>query len=197
MSLPELLIKTRQPLGLLEPPPTGPDLDTTDGILPGSGPVLSFMMQNQQADYWCWAAIGVSLRRFLRGETQTQCDLATAVFNATVDCCANREACDTVKPLEIALTRAQVFASRIMTPATPQTVSAQINAGRPVGCAIRWSADNGAHFVVVYGFSVDLNGVPWVAVADPLYGPWRGPYGNFRDQYLGGAGRWIASYFTA
>jgi hypothetical protein len=196
MSLPELLERTRRPLGLSEPPP-GSSHETKDGILPGVGPVLGFTMQHQQADFWCWAAIGVSVRRFLRGQTRRQCDLATEVFNSGLNCCQNKKACDFVQPLEVALTLSGVFAG-MTGPVAPETVRAQIVDGRrPLCCAVRWYADGAVHFVVIHGFSVDLSGTAWVAVADPLYGPWKGKYDAFLSAYPNGAGYWIASYFTA
>jgi hypothetical protein len=126
-----------------------------------------------------------------------QCQLATLVFNGSIDCCQNPQACDVPKPLQIALSRAEVYAGGVMSSIPPAAVSGHINAGRPLGCGIRWYSGGTPHFVVIYGFSVDFDGKPWVAVEDPKYGPWVGPHAEFRIAYRAGAGRWVATYYTA
>jgi len=168
------------------------------GLLESLGPdiVLDFDMEAQDPskDFWCWAAVGVSVLFFLRGESRMQCELASEVLNG-FDCCNNPDPCDVMKPLEIALARAQVYRNRVMSPVNPDIIANEMMNQKPLGCAIRWGTGK-AHFVVVYGISRDGDGTPWVAVDDPKYGKWQGSYTEFRDAYLQGAGRWIASYFT-
>jgi len=198
MSLPELVNRTRRPLEV-----SVTEFDTgevaNENLLPGTGPVLAFDIEPQEPDlnFWCWAAVAVSVLRFLRGEFKTQCELARDVFNGAVDCCQNRPACDKMMPLEVALFKATVFANNVLAPITPAAAGTQFQAQRPIGCAVRWAVDGTVHFLVMYGVSVDSNGVFWVAIDDPKYGKWQGEYLSFRNAYLNGAGRWIASYFTA
>jgi len=198
MSLPDLLNRTRRPLGISLPELEADEI-AREGLLPGTGPILGFDIEPQDPDlnFWCWAAVSVSVLRFLRGEFMTQCELARAVFNNVVDCCQNRNACDKMMALEVALTKAKVFAGKLMSPITPAAAGAQFQSQRPLGCAVRWAVDGTAHFVVMYGVSVDGNGTFWVAIDDPKYGKWQGEFVSFRNAYLNGAGRWVASYFTA
>ena len=195
MSLPEVVIRTRQPLHL--PVPDEIAADAVPGVLDSPDIVLAFDIEQQDPDrtFWCWAAVAVSLRSFLRGESMDQCELAARVFNG-FDCCQNPVPCDVMKPLETALAQAGVFRGRVMSPVQPPAIVTELQRQTPLGCAIRWNTGS-AHFVVLYGISPDIDGTPSVSVDDPSYGKWEGPYTSFRDAYLEGAGRWIASYFTA
>lgn len=196
MSLPELFDKTRRPLGLEGPPPS-PGVEAAAGGLPGPGPVLGLRVPYQDGDFWCWAAVGVGVRRFLRGQLTRQCDLAKDVLGGTLDCCHNPQPCDVIMPLEVALSRAEVFAGMVMSPVPVETLGSEIaDRRRPVCCAVRWFADGRFHFVAIHGFSVDSAGRAWVAVGDPFNGPWKGRYEDFLNAYRN-QGSWIASYFTA
>jgi hypothetical protein len=194
MSLPELFQRTRQPLELRERLS-----DEKAMALPGVATVLPFVMQRQKVEFWCWAAVASSVSRHYAAASQwTQCVVANAVLGTT-HCCLNESSptCNLMSTLEGALSRTGNLALNGVKdgPATPDQLRTQIRDARHlVGCGIRW-ADTRGHFVVVHGFSVDSNGVLWVAVADPKYGPSEYPYNAFVSRYRE-TGRWVISYAT-
>lgn len=203
MSLPELLQRTRRSLNLRKAPSSETEASSPESVmpLPGFETTITFVMQTQKADFWCWAAVASSVsRHYAPTSSWTQCDVANAVL-ATSHCCfdENSPVCNRMATLEGALTRTGNLAPNGVKsgPATPDQLRAQIRDASPrrvVGCAIRW-ADMSGHFIVVHGFSVDSNGVFWIAVADPKYGPSEYPYDAFVNRYRE-TGRWVFSYAT-
>jgi Papain-like cysteine protease AvrRpt2 len=188
----EVFERTRQPLDLHEP------TDEALGIaeaLPGVGKTLTFQVQQQSQTLWCWIAVAVSVNHFYNaGSSISQCALANTLLNTNI-CCSNGFACNQMGRLDFALARIQ----NLLPPIRPLPLSFVelrnfINNNRLLGCGIRWSTGL-AHFVAIYGFSTDFNGVNWVAVADPMYGATDLPYETFVQQYRG-SGRWVFSYLT-
>lgn len=196
MSLPELFQRTRQPLDL-----AGRPLGEEARALPGSGVTIPFAMEPQIVEFWCWAAVASSVsRHYSPASPWTRCRVANAVLG-TSHCCSDEHspACNRMASLEVALSRTgNLTPNGVMNgPATPVQLRAQIRDSVPrrvVGCGIRW-ADTRGHFVVVHGLSIDSNGVFWVAVADPRYGPSEYAYNEFVVRYRGN-GRWVVSYAT-
>jgi hypothetical protein len=196
MSLPELFQRTRQPLNLGRRSP-----GEEAGALPGSGVTIPFAMEPQIVEFWCWAAVASSVsHHYSPASPWTRCRVANAVLGMS-HCCLdeNSPTCNQMASLEVALTRTgNLPPNGVMNgPFTPPQLRAQIRdvvPGRVVGCGIRW-ADTRGHFVVVHGFSIDSNGVIWVAVADPKYGPSEYPYNAFVNRYRE-TGRWLVSYAT-
>jgi hypothetical protein len=193
MSIPELLKRTRQPLDLTRLP------QEAERALPGEGSFIDFEMEPQVIEFWCWAAVAASVsRHYLASSTWTRCRVANAVLGLG-QCCANQHSpsCNQMAPLENALSKTgNLVPNGVMNgPAPPAQVHNQINAGRVVGCGIRWIDGSGGHFVVVHGISRDSNGIVWVAVADPRYGPSQHPYNTFVNSYRS-KGMWRRSYAT-
>ena len=195
MSLPELFQRTRKPLQL------GGTFWGADAInLSGPGTTLAFTMQRQKVEFWCWAAVASSVSRYYApNSTWTQCAVANAELGGGPDCCLNETspACNRMRTLESPLRLTGNLAPNGVKdgPATTEQVRKQIrDARRPIGCGIQWS-DLRGHFVVIHGVSIDTNGVIWVAVADPRYGPSEYPYDAFVTRYRE-TGRWVVSFAT-
>ena len=194
MSLPELLERTRQPLNLTSPRP----LDESDS-LPGTPTVISFTMQRQKVEFWCWAAVSSSVsRHYSPGSQWTQCLVANSLLGVR-HCCANESSptCNVMASLEGALgVTGNIAPNGVRNlPATQDQVREQIrDRRRLIGCGVRW-ADTRSHFVVIHGYSFDANGTMWLAIADSRYGPSEYPYPAFVNRYRE-TGRWLVSYAT-
>lgn len=198
MSLPELFQRTRQPLDLGGVPvPGSAAAEAADETAAPPPPPIPFLMQHQKVEFWCWAAVASSVSQHYSPASQlTQCVVANAVLGTT-QCCFNENACNRMATLEGALTRTGNLPPNGVkgAPATPVELRTQIrDARRVVGCGIRW-ADTRGHFVVLHGLYLDGNGVVWVTVADPKYGPSEYPYDSFVSRYRE-TGRWVVSYAT-
>lgn len=167
--------------------------------LPGFGTTLPFSMQTQQADLWCWAAVASSVSQaYNQLSPWTQCLIANAVLPvAGMDCCQNKNSpsCNRMWSLETALARIGNLQGKKSSAATfPEIQTAIRDNRRFIACGILWG-DGKGHFVAIYGFSVDINGQGWVAVADPKYGYSEYLYGSFLTRYRE-TGRWRVSYLT-
>lgn len=194
MALPELFQRTRKQLDLV----AGSEAEAA--ILAGLGTTLPFSMQQQKVEFWCWAAVASSVSRYYAPASPwSQCVVANAELGGGPNCCLNQTSpfCNQMRTLESPLRLTGNLAPNGVKdgPATPEQVRKQIReARRPIGCGIQWS-DLRGHFVVIHGVSIDANGVVWVAVADPRYGPSEYPYNAFVTRYRE-TGRWIVSYAT-
>lgn len=157
---------------------------------------LSFAMEVQEEDQWCWAAVAVSVARFFDPATGwTQCLLACAEFERS-DCCdpAHRDDCDKPWYLNRALARTDNLAAPThVGPRTFAEVAGEIDAGRPAGCRIEWRGGDEGHFVVIGGWLKAASGKEYVDVFDPKFGFDQIPYAELRDAYRF-TGRWEHSY---
>jgi|SRR5947209_11153172 len=196
MSLPGVFSRTIQPLD-----PAG-SLAPAAALLPGVGRTLEFNLETQSQTEWCWAAVGVGVSKFYRpaGNNLTQCRLANRELERD-DCCGGTPACNVPTTLETVLGKTgnlnESKLDRMDSPASFQDVQNEIANGRPLCCGIGWF-DEGGHFVVLHGTSIDNSGgsvKQWVAVADPKYGPSDYLIDAFTDAYRH-TGRWQTSYFT-
>ena len=70
-------------------------------------------------------------------------------------------------------------------------IAEQIDAGRPIGLCIDWTA-GGGHFVVVDGYDLETGQID---VKDPLFGPSVVEDASFPASYQGG-GTWSWTYLT-
>jgi hypothetical protein len=162
-----------------------------------------FTMEPQQEDYWCWAAVAVSIHNFLDPLTPlTQGALATRVLQGTapptigpaVNCTLTPGACDSTASLSDALggNLDEPFPGQ---PATFQSISNEIDAGRPVCVQIDWQ-EGGAHAIALDGYYILTSGAEVVSVQDPWpgYGPSLQLYSVLLNDYQAN-GIW-ASTFT-
>ncbi len=128
--------------------------------------VLKFTMECQQANFWCWAAVAVSVARYYSPQsTVRQCTLASKVLELPT-CCVENEQCLGNKhpadcdrqysvhhPLKEVGHLGQAYPQPIdlMAVAGMPSVQEEIDYGRPVVCRIEWTGGSG-HFIVIYGY---------------------------------------------
>ena len=188
--MPELADLPRTPLSMSTP------VAMTTVVEP-SVTLQNFTMPPQQEEYWCWAAVSISMRSFYgrNGNGLTQCQLAGSVLNRS-DCCEGG-ACDIPAELDTALKCADVSVERFPGSLDAQNITYQLNNNRPIGVRIAWDVAN-AHFVAVFGIFPDSSGQMWVDVGDPdpsvLFGTT--PLSALTSRYRG-QGVWTHSYVTA
>jgi hypothetical protein len=165
-------------------------------VLPPSTPpkALSLDMQHQEQDLWCWSAVSVSVHHFYDpNSTLTQCEQASRQMQT--DCCAapGSRACNRSWFLEKALKDIGNLQAASGGTLPIESIRAEIDAGRPVGCRIEWSDHNG-HFVCIDGY--DVSGAePTITIRDPFYGTSRVPLARFMVAYQG-SGSWTTTYTT-
>jgi hypothetical protein len=129
--------------------------------------------------------------RFLGLAEPRQCELANFLFGRA-DCCQNPSGPRCNRPAQYAdIVRVYSHLGVAVVgpdyPLLPDTVVAELDAGRPFEVALLWSG-GGGHVVVVYGYSA----TGLVLVRDPWYGSLSVTYNNLSRAY--GQGRWGASY---
>jgi hypothetical protein len=162
--------------------------------------MVVFIVEHQQEDNWCWAAVAVSIHNFLDPATPlTQAALATAVLRkdgaiaATVDCSLTPtpRVCNTTASLTDALTT-NLNEPVPGHPVTFQSISSEIDAGRPVCVQIDWQ-EGGAHAIALDGYYILASGAEVVSVQDPLYGPSHQYYSTLVNDYLAN-GIWESTF---
>lgn len=156
---------------------------------------LPFQMPRQQLSNWCWAASTAGVQAYYREPfAKSQCEIASDWLGS--QCCppgpdlpSNPN--NVTYNLETALS-GNLEAPAIGTALSFDDLAREIDARRPLCCAIQWS--NGEiHFNAVVGYA---RGQPnKVVVKDPKYGDHELPYDNFATRYRGN-GTWIASLKT-
>jgi hypothetical protein len=168
-------------------------------------PQISFSLEDQIGDNWCWLAVAVSTdRHFHLGSILKQCDLATQLIPGASGCCTNNGSvprkCDQPGALDDALSAVNELAPGANPSAGallfPQ-VQAEIDNGRPVGIRIGWDGDpqfNG-HFIIVTGYQV-LKTKNKLYVQDPLWGDGLYSYQQVATNYLSNDGVWTHTYLV-
>ena len=185
MSLTDLINATTQPLAAA----------AVGGAGTLAANTLGFNMQAQTESNWCWAATSVSVSRFYwAASTWLQCKVAGLELHAG-NCCHTPTSapCNVPWYLDRALTRTNNFVS-ISGPLTFAQVSAEIDAGRPVGARTGWLG-GGGHFMVIYGYSEDTDGTQYFDIDDPIYGKSHLKVTEFSASYQG-SGTWTHAYIT-
>lgn len=151
------------------------------------------LMQTQQEDEWCWAAVSVSVDHYFNAQsTKTQCQVVQAVLQ-NAGCCGNPDTCDDPARLQDALTNVQRLNQILLRPLSFSEIQAQLNADLPVCARIAWP-NGGAHFVAVDGWS-GSEANPQVHVADPLFPSATHGYIEFVSAYRGN-GQWTATFLV-
>jgi hypothetical protein len=151
----------------------------------------TFNMQPQEANEWCWAAVGVSVDKYIAPDSSwTQSKLVAQMFP---DCKENP--CDKPASLSEALDALQrQVGDPIFGPLSFAQIRQTIDAGWPIPVRIVWddNAGNG-HFVVISGYSMSRSGIPLLQVDDPFYDRSIVEYATFVSSYHG-VGRWEQTY---
>jgi len=168
------------------------EIDTPEGS-GGSWARLNFVMQHQQQDFWCWAAVSASTSAYFTPATSwTQCAIVNAELGRS-DCCSSGSSADCNKAwnLDKALNRTGNFNSMSSGAGSMTDITNEINNKRPLGARIGW-AGGGGHFVTVDGYNSELN---MVTIGDPWYGTSDVKLPIFQTAYKG-SGQWTHKYFV-
>ncbi len=147
---------------------------------------LGLSMEPQQQDNWCWAAVGVSVKKFLGAATIQQCEQANLQLRRQ-SCCSDPEGCNLSWILDPAVFPPSAGAMPF------DTVKQVIDGHRPIAVRIAWSG-GGYHFVCSDGYN-SSGTAPVVAVKDPWLGASSVPYDVLASSYQG-IGSWSDSYRT-
>jgi len=215
MSQSGLLESTRIPLVLERPEPTGHRRDAagvplrarivrrlvdaagTRRRLLNVAAQVSFTIEHQEQDRWCWAAVAVSVGRYYKRSKKAQCELVSEQLN-NVTCCgvnASSYACNQPNQLRPSLTSAGVDHRWAPGAAGVADIQNEINNNRLVCVRYQWSGGLG-HFAVIEGCAQ----VPpaWVAVGDPWFGWSELTLTDLANgNYMGPGGVWTDTYFTS
>jgi hypothetical protein len=168
-------------------------------------PGISFSIEQQKQDQWCWAAVALSICRFYGGQTwQNQSDLVNDIFAAIrggTDCSQNGDTfpCNMTWSLKDVLSTAHHLALPIRGIVSFNDLMQEIEIGlRPVAVRIMFSDLNTAHYIVLVGCAQTLEGKQLVKVVDPSMATGNSTsieYSTILNNYRPGA-TWNESYFT-
>jgi len=136
---------------------------------------LDFVLQEQEADNWCWLATAASVSDYYIGlSVNRQCSLANTLL-ARLDCCGGSSSqtgppsqCDVTGKLSVALSLVGNYDHLTREPLDFQTVRGEIDAGRPV-CARFEQDGGGGHIQVIYGYVTGQGGNRYYRIADSYY----------------------------
>lgn len=163
---------------------------TTASSAAWSNWALAFPIQKQEQTNWCWAGCSTATAHFFDpASSWSQCKVANAELGQTA-CCTNPGPCNVYGYLNQALNIVGHFQGMASTTEPDATITAQVNAGLPLGVRVQWSG-GGAHFIMVVGGGPN----DMVLVKDPIYGMSYIPYNTLATSYQG-SGTWTHSYFT-
>lgn len=142
--------------------------------------------QDPTKDDWCWAAVTVGICDSYKHGGLTQCSVVSTVLD--LHCCDQdtTDDCDQRGSLKTALGlpghgHLKSFGDEDEKK-TEAFIKAAIDAGTPVATRMRRPSGVG-HFVVVYGYEIDLLGGFHVVVGDPLSERSTYPFGEFKSSF--------------
>lgn len=171
-------------------------------------PQIGIEAEPQKGDFWCWAAVAVSLDRFFRiGSRRSQCGVATQVLHVAGGCCqgsAARPECDQATFLEDALEAVDQMAGGPSNPSErPSTrasqfalIKEQIDLGLPVCIRVAWNRGAGeGHFLMITGYN-EVGRRKYVHVEDSIWGSGFYSLSDFANSYQDDEGRWTDSYLV-
>lgn len=161
------------------------------------GKTLPYAMQQQEQEFWCWAAVSVSTRLYYDPlSSLTQCENANDSLSMS-GCCATATGgpCDKAWYLDRALSHAGCYRSKTPTDIPWNDLRNEIDDDNPVCARTRWSTNEG-HFVAITGYEETRAGQQFVRIDDPFYSRRRMPYDEFRTRYRGD-GVWTHTYFVS
>ncbi len=161
----------------------------------------TFQMEEQQADQWCWAAVAVSVAKFINPDSGLcQCKLAARALGIKAGCPGTPPpaACDKPFGLNQALNDLSLHSGEpIVGPISFDHIRETIDSGWPIPVRIVWDDNPGnAHFVVISGYSLTPSGAPFLQVDDPFYGRSLVDYDTFVTSYHV-SGSWERTYRIA
>ena len=175
--------------------------EATHEMATASGHLVGVRFEEQLGKHWCWAAVSVAMRAFVRKDLPalSQCQLAKIHLRHDHDCCATSppaDECDQEAALEDTLPEAGVAVQDPTGSLTFFELTAELTASpnRPV-CAMIDFADAPKHFVQIDGFQND-GSIEYI-INDPQRGVLTMPASDFETNYHNENGRWRKSYLLA
>jgi Papain-like cysteine protease AvrRpt2 len=162
----------------------------------------NFQIQTQQKLNWCWAAVAATVSSYFWPDSNIkQCDIAKKVLKiqSEEDCSdSSDKAASFEKTLDVLngmMPRQLNNKSLLGRSLAFEDIQGQIDSGRPVCVRIEWDVDEGAHVVMITGYSVSKSTQIWLDISDPYYEDSTVTYENFSDAYLD-AGKWTDTYLV-
>ena len=161
---------------------------------------ISFSIEHQGQDQWCWAAVTVSICEYYKDPSPSdQCDFVNQIFGpirGDTDCCqeGGSDSCNMPWSLSNALSTVGHLAPPVRGVVSFDDLNEEIEVHqRPVAVRITLSDLDATHFIVVVGCEQTADGGQWVKIADPS-----GAAGNIASiEYSALVDRlWDESYFT-
>lgn len=138
--IPEISIRPLFVLSFVAPSPPAP-----------ISKVLNVTVECQCRTNWCWAAVGLAIRKaYNAAGAFQQCDVAGEVLHAK--CCPYGEGCNETHRLRAALGIHHVSTLRQPGHQTIAFIKAEIDAGNPVCVRIHRMHGGSGHFVVIAGY---------------------------------------------
>lgn len=176
------------------PVPSSGSPDTFDMSPPAAltqTKILPVKWENSGQTFWCWAAVAACIARYYQpGKNFQQCEIAKDCLESP--CCTSPSSCNQMWNLEDALDAVGHSAGGPTFGTLDMTAIAQeINAGRPIGCLIKWEGGRG-HFVAICGYDVNTMDV---LVLDPASNLRPVPLDVLTYEY-DGSGNWDSYYLT-
>jgi hypothetical protein len=168
--------------------------------------LLTFSIEHQDHDQWCWAAVTISVCRFYNDQrSQDQCNLVNQILAPILggnDCCQDdaSDNCNMPFSLNDALSTTGHLVQRVQGVVSFADLSREIDVRqRPVPIRIVFSDFITRHFIVVVGCMQTPDGKQSVKVADPSQSTGNITsieYAALLNDYRPGA-TWDESYFTS
>ena len=157
-------------------------------------PRLSFQIQEQEHNRWCWAAVSVSVDHFFDPDSEwRQCGMVHLELGA--ECCQKPvpRKCNEVHALTPALNRVGHLRERLGRALTMDEIRQQIDVRKcPVAFRVGWK-DGGGHFPIISGYEQTARG-DMVIVQDPFFGESVVPYEKLVSDYQVGHGAWTTTF---
>lgn len=165
---------------------------------PATPPRLDVRPIRQLQDMWCWAACARMVLLFF-GEPLEQCQIVSRFVGRL--CCGDSSSssdCDIglpVSEINQAFGLAGLAGRHLERTVSFEEVSGQINGTpeSPIVAGVKW-AGGGGHVVVISGCRI-VNGIRYLRVNDPFYGPGDIRYSDLLDRYgRNNTGKWLHTW---
>jgi Papain-like cysteine protease AvrRpt2 len=167
---------------------------------------LTFSIEHQDQDQWCWAAVTISICRFYKDQRwQHQCNLVNEILSSIlggVDCCEDgaSDNCNISFSLSDVLNTTGHLVQLVQGVVSFEDLNQEIEVRqRPLAIRIVFSDFITRHFIVVVGCMQTPDGKQWVKVADPSQSTGNTTsieYTSLLNDYRPGA-TWDQSYFSS
>jgi len=160
---------------------------------------ISFTMQTQEMDLWCWAAAASSVAFYFDPEGyRLQKEIVAATHGFDLDLEPDSD-WDVEGPLSEALAFVGCFSTSESKPIGFRQALRELELGRPIIGHIDWGGGQG-HAIAISGCRIDSAGGRYLTVKDPAVGShiWarEQPMEWVLDDYCDMDGKWVASYFV-